>query len=140
MEGDAPFIDAADHGHGVFGLEGMAQKRVAHATAGAVAHLHLLDMVARGGEQAGIAGMVEMHMGQDDIADGRGLHADAAQALGHRAADGTVAALRGGLVEAGVDDETSILADDGPDEEVERHRRVMRIAAKEIVSAPPPVD
>src|SRR5207302_699207 len=43
------------------------------------------------------------------------------------------------LVEAGVEDQRAALADHRPDEIVERHRPVMRIAAIKIVARPPVV-
>src|SRR5205823_14607686 len=38
--------------------------------------------------------------------------------------------------EAGVDDETALAADRGPDEIIHRHRPVMRVAADEMIGTP----
>jgi hypothetical protein len=47
------------------------------------------------------------------------------------------AASRGDLGgKAGVDDETALGSDCGPDEIIHRHRPVMRVAADEVIGAP----
>ena len=80
--------------------------------------------------------MVVMHMGQDHVGDGVAIEADQRQRLGGTA-QMPPPACRGDLGgEAGVDDETALTADRGPDEVIHRHRPVMWIAADEMVGTP----
>ena len=93
----------AHHGVHVGLAERNAQHLVAHAAAGGVGHLGVLDMIARIGEQVVIAGMVPMHVGGDDVLDLVGFDAERLEPLADRMGDLARALLGRGFVEAGVD-------------------------------------
>ena len=80
--------------------------------------------------------MVVMHVADDDVADLVGIDPDRLEAVARRAQEVAAALFRHRLVEAGVEDEGAVLADDRPHEIIERHRPVMRVAAIEILSCP----
>ena len=72
--------------HVVF-AERDAQHLVAHAAAGGVGHLGVLHVIARVGEQVVVAGVVLMHVGDDDVLDLVGLDAERLQPLADRLDD-----------------------------------------------------
>ena len=123
----------ADH---VLDLEAVAEFRVAHVRPGDEAHLALLQMKARDREFVEIADMVVMQMRQHHVGDRLRRDAELGQRV-HRAAQELALALgRDLLGEAGVDHHDTALAADHPGEIIHRHRRVVRVAADEMVGAP----
>ena len=117
------------------GLERAAQIGVAHAAPGAERHLAVLQVIGRVREQIVVAGMVVMHVADHDVLhlrrDRRRSPASPSRGGGQELAP---ALLRHRLVEPGVEDQGAALADDRPDEIIERHRHVVRVAAEEILA------
>src|SRR5438105_4131604 len=75
-----------------------------------------------------------MHVADDDVADRCRIDADRPETVARRPKKLALALLCHRLVEAGVEDQRAILADDRPDEVIERHRAVvMRIAAEKTL-------
>ena len=119
MEGDTFAIDVAHHQRDVLDRERMAQHAVAHAAAGRIAHLLVLQMEARIGEAVEIAGVVVMQMGDDDVLDALGGDAEASQHVDRVVRQ--LAAAQPGLfrVESRVDQDVAAVAADQPDEIIE---------------------
>src|SRR5207249_6107696 len=69
IERDALAIDMAHHLRDVLDRERMSQQAVAHAAAGRVNHLALLEMEARIRKAIEIASMIVMQMGHDNVAN-----------------------------------------------------------------------
>ena len=134
VEADAVAEHALDHRGHVGRLERAADIAVAHAAAGAERHLAVLNVKRRVREQIVVAGVVVMHVADDDILDPVRIDADRQEPVARRTQKLAPALFRHRRVEAGVEDQRPALADNGPDEIVERHRPVMRVAAVEIVS------
>ena len=134
VEADAVAEHAPDHRGHVFRLERAADVAVAHAAPGAERHLAVLNVKRRVREQIVVAGVVVMHVADDDILDPVRIDADRQEPVARRTQKLAPALFRHRRVEAGVEDQRPALADNGPDEIVERHRPVMRVAAVEIVS------
>ena len=134
VEPDAVAEHAPDHRGHVFRLERAADIAVAHAAPGAERHLAVLDVKRRVREQIVVAGVVVMHVADDDILDPVRIDADRQEPVARRTQKLAPALFRHCRVEAGVEDQRPALADNGPDEIVERHRPVMRVAAVEIVA------
>ena len=106
---------------------------MAHAAPGAERHFAVLNVERRVREQIVVAGMVVMHVADDDILDPVRIDADRLEAVARRKQEIATALFRHRRVEAGVEDQRAALADNGPDEIIERHRPVMRVTAIEIV-------
>jgi hypothetical protein len=132
----APRKNLTHHGDDVVGLERHAQYLVAHAAAGRIGHLAILQVIARLREQVVIAAMVVVQMADDDGCDRFRRDAERQQPIAHRLDHLALAPLPHGLVEAGIDHDGAGRPDDGPDEVVERLQHVMQIAVDEIRRRP----
>ena len=137
MEADPVAEHALDHRGHVGDLERAADVAVAHAAAGAERHLAVLKVERRVREQIVVAGVVVMHVADDDVLDPVRIDADRLETVARRKQEVAPAFFRHRRVEAGVEDQGAALADNGPDEIVERHRPVMRVAAIEILARAP---
>ena len=82
-------------------------------------------------EQVAVAGMVVMHVADDYVADGRRIDPDREQPVAWRSQEFPLALFRHCLVEAGIEDQGAVLADDRPDEIIERHRAVVMRVRRE---------
>jgi len=82
--------------------KGVAHGGVAHAAAGGVFHLGVLQVEARIGKLVDVAGMVVVQMGQHHVGDGGRRHAQHFQRLDGAAHDAAAAQRAGGGAEAGV--------------------------------------
>src|ERR1051325_5799372 len=133
VECDAVGEQLAHHRDDVVFFIGEAQLLVAHAAAGAVMHLLVLQVVAGAREQVDIAAMVVVHVADDDVLDLVGVDAEALQRLADRRDDGAAAPRADRLVETGVDHEGALVVEDHPDEVVERLQHVVRIAADVVL-------
>ena len=125
---------ALDHRGHVGRLERAAHIAMAHAAAGAERHLAVLQVESGVREQVVVAGVVVMHVADHDVLDRVGIDADREEALARRPQEVAAALLRHRRVEPGVEDQRAVLADNRPDEIIERHRPVMRVAAVEILA------
>ena len=103
MEGDALAIDMAHHQGHVLDRKRMPQHAVAHAAAGGIAHLALLEMKPCGRKAIEIAGVVVMQMGNDNILDAVGLDPETIQRVNRVERQLAPAQLRFLGVEAGID-------------------------------------
>ena len=65
VEFDAAGEHLAHHRDDVVLLEGVAQLRVAHAAAGRIVHLAVLQVIARAREQIVVAAVVVVHVADD---------------------------------------------------------------------------
>src|SRR5689334_18197140 len=77
--------------------------------------------------------MIKVHVRNDHVFDAVGIDPDHLQSFSHRAEQGALSLRSARCVEAGIEHEASLLADDGPDKIVKRHRAVVWIAAEKIV-------
>ena len=136
VEGDAAVEDVADGGRHVLDLEDEAERLVAHAAAGAIGHLGVLEMEAGVREFGPVAGMIPVHVAEDDVLDRVGVDAGSPERIDRRAEPLPAAACGARGVEAGVEDDDAPLAADRPDEEVERHRRVVILREHQHVALP----
>jgi hypothetical protein len=109
---------------------------MAHAAPGAERHLAVLQVECGVGEQIVVAGMVVMHVADDDVADLFGVDPDRHEAVARAAQELAPALFRHRRIEPGVEDQRPALADDRPDEIIERHGPVMRVAAIEVLARP----
>ena len=78
---------------------------MAHAAAGGVGHLAILQMIARARKQIVVAAMVVVQVADDDVLDALGRDAKREQAVAHGLDDLALAARAHRLVEAGIDDD-----------------------------------
>ena len=81
--------------------------------------------------------MVVVHVGDDHVGDLARIDPDGAQAVPGAAQKLALAPLGHLRVEAGVEDEGRVAAHDRPDEIVQRHRAVVRVAADEVLAGAP---
>ncbi len=130
---------ARDHRRNIVLLERLAQPRMAHDAPRAVGHLAILDVVGRIGKEVVVAGVIVVHVGDDDVLDPIRLDPDCPQSLGRRIDHLTPALCRGFAAKAGVDHECPAVADNRPHVEIDRHRPVVRIAADEVRARAPVV-
>src|SRR6185436_7767113 len=110
----------------------MPHHAVAHAAAGGEFHFLVLQVIAGIGEQRDVAGMVVMHVGDDNVADLAGLESERSDAFGDRPHDLPVALLCHGLAETGVDDDPALRVRDDPYVIIQWHLGVVRVAADEV--------
>jgi hypothetical protein len=125
--------DAIDHPRHVFGLERVVDLVVAHAAARDVLHLGVLHVKPRVREQRAVAAVVIMHVRDDHVLHARMRDAGGLEAFLDRVDDLALSPLRHRAVEARVDHDRAAVADDRPDEVVERHVGIfVRVAIDEI--------
>src|SRR5579883_434468 len=132
VKNDAPakqFLHDGDH---VFFVEGVAHRRVAHQAAGTVLHLTVLHVIFRGRKQVMIPRVVIMHMTEDHVFHARRIDPDGFQPLARRAEKIAAAAAARELIKAGIDDDGAISGHQGPDEVIQRHGDIVRVAADEV--------
>jgi hypothetical protein len=143
MKTHAPVMNSSHGRDDVFDFERMAQYTVAHASTSAVRHFRILDVEPRSGEEVDAAGVVEMHVRQDDIANNGGVDADAGEHLFDRSQDHATWTPRcSSRVHPGVHKDGTLRrradrASDHPNEIVKRHGRVMSIRRDEILPRRP---
>ena len=120
----ADVIDGERHAHGL----------VAHAAAGRVGHLRLLEMEARGREVVERAGVVVVEVGHHHVRDVRDVDADGLQRLVRLHVDLPAAKLGLGVREAGIDHHRVRRVPDDPDEIVDglQARVIVRVHEVEI--------
>jgi hypothetical protein len=102
-------VDAPNGGNDVVDLKRVAQDSMSHAAAGAERHLGILDVESSGRKQIDGTGMVEMHVGQHDIANKRGNDAYPVEHVADRGqyyASGPPGS--GGSVHASIDDDCAL--------------------------------
>src|SRR5262249_45685203 len=116
----------------VIALKDLAYRGVTHMPAGHIGHLEILEMKGRAWEQVMIPAVVVVHVRDDDIADVPRFDTDHGQTLARATQHLATSFLADGSIEASVDDVGLVRPDDRPDEVVDRHRPVMRIAAEEV--------
>ena len=81
---------------------------MAHAAAGGVGHLGILEVIARIREQVVIAGVIPMHVGRDHMIDMIGLDAERFEPVADRLDDLAAAFLGGLFVKTGIDHEGAV--------------------------------
>src|SRR3954471_3002621 len=113
----------------------MRQPRVPHVAADRVVQLRLLQMELRVREAMEIADVIVVQVRQNDVLDLVAVDADELQRVDRVAQECALAPLSGFLCEAAVDDERALRPLRDPEEIVHRHRRVVRIAADEMIGA-----
>ena len=126
--------DIAHHLADMLDVIGVFQRRMAHARPGGEPHFLFLDMEGGFWKILQPAGVVIMHMGDDDIVDLAGVEAELVQHLGRSAMILDPAFGRRTVAETGVDDIAALAVADHPDEIIQRHGMVMGVAAKEILT------
>src|SRR5262249_7775134 len=109
------------------------QHLMAHAAAGGVGHLGVLDVVARIGEQIVIASVVPVHMCRDHVIDLVGPNPERLQAFANRMGDFARTFLCRHVVETRVADERAVRTLNDPDVVGDRCHLVMRIAKNVIL-------
>ena len=114
----------------------MREPRVAHVAPGRVVHLRLLQVELRRREAVEIADMVVVQVRQDHVLHRIAVDADQLQRLDRIAQMRAPALLRDLRGEARVDDEGALGPFRDPEEVVHRHRRIVRIAADEMIRTP----
>jgi len=115
----------------------MPKRRMAHATTRAIFHLAILHVIPRVRKDIVIAGVIVMHVGQDDVFNLRKIDARGLEAVGGRPCQLTRAPRRHVGVETGIDHDGPAASLQHPDEEIHRHRPVMRIATEKILGPMP---
>src|SRR5262245_44991734 len=108
---------------------------MAHAAAGGVGHLGILDVIARIGAAIVIAGMVPVHMRRDHMIDLVGPNAERLQPFTDRMGDFARAFLCRRVVKTRVADESAMRTLNDPDVVGDRRHLVMRIAKDVILRA-----
>ena len=136
VERDAALEQHPHHPDHVLRLERVGKARVAHVAPGDVAHLVILYMEHRVGEVEEGPDVVVVHVRDDDLAHRVGLDAEQRQSLLGRAQKLALAPGRGLGGEAGIHHDHSLPVADQPHEIIHRHRRVVGIAADEMLVAP----
>lgn len=137
MERDPAGEDFAQHIGHVIHFERIPQRRMAHASPGAVGHLRVLHVVTCFRKQGMIARMIEMHMRDDNIFDVVGVDSDQPQSLSDRPQQGAIPFRGPGRIEAGIEYEATFIANDGPNEIIEWHWAIVRVTADEIMGGGP---
>src|SRR5262245_27815807 len=123
----------AHHCNHVVGLERVSDRVVAHRASGCVFHFAVLQVIARARKQVVVAAVIVVQMADDDGLDVGGIDADRSKTF-HNRLHGPAAATRAdGLVEPSIDQYSARLADDRPDEIVERHVDVVGIATEKVL-------
>ena len=107
VEPDAVAEHAPDHRGHVVRLERAADIAVAHAASGAERHFAVLNVERRVREQIVVAGVVVMHVADDDILDPVRIDADRQEPVARRTQKLAPALFRHCRVEAGVEDQAS---------------------------------
>ena len=79
-----------------------------------------------------VARMVIMHVGYDDVLHLAHIHSGSLQSFGHGPHEFTLAPGAAFGTEAGVDHDGALFVADHPDEIVQRHWKIMRIATDEV--------
>src|SRR5262245_31348157 len=133
VEFDAASKHFAHHRHHIIRFERMPDLVVTHGAPGRVFHLPILEMVAGARKQVVVAAVVVMQVADDDGLDRCRIDTDRLEAIRHRFHSLPSAPCADRLVEAGINQNGSRLANDCPDKIVERHRNVVRIAADKVV-------
>ena len=134
VKGDATVEDMADGRDDVLDVEDEVHRAVAHAATGAPGHLGVLEMEAGLRELGPVAGMVPVHVAEDDVLDRVRVDAGRPKRIERRAQPLPAAAVAARPVEAGVEEDRAALAADRPDVEVERHRRGVVLGEDEHVA------
>ena len=70
VEGHPVVVHTANEGHDVLDIIGRAQGRVAHAAAGRIGHLLVLQVIARPRKHLVVAAVVVVQVRDDDVPDG----------------------------------------------------------------------
>ena len=104
-----------------------------HVATGRERHLALLDVEPCVREVVEAARVVVVEVREDDVGDGRGIDIDGSESLGRGAQELAPACRRVSGAEPRVDDPGRMLPYDRPHEVVHRHRRVVRVAADEVL-------
>src|SRR5262245_52739093 len=134
MESDAARVHVAHHAHDVLDVEGVTHRLVAHAAPRRVLHLEVLQMKGRARKQIEVTDVIVMQVRDDDVLHALRFDAHQRKRILDRAHELALAAGSRGGVESRINDEFPFRAAHEPDEVVERHRSVMRVAAKEILA------
>src|SRR6516225_4602488 len=127
------------HSDDVFLVERLAHHRVVHQSARTKPHLAILDVVTCRREQIVVAGVIVVHVSDQDVFYLGWIDADRRQSFARRPEEFAPAACAGGPIEAGIDDDGAAIGNHGPHKIVERHRAIVRIAADEILTRAPVV-
>ena len=135
MEDHAPVVDPAHHGHDVLRIERRRQVLVSHRPPRAVGDLGVLHVETRAREQRHVAGVVVVHVRDDDILHFGGIDSHGGKSVGNRTQQRAPAAGGCGRVKARVHDDAVCIAPDQPHVIIERHRLGMVVAAEKIVVA-----
>ena len=88
-------------------------------------------MEARLREQTQIAGMVIMHMGDDHVFDSGGINVQQCQTFSRRAQKAAAPAFAFLSAIAHIDDDSTLVVADDPDEIIHGDRRIMGVAVHE---------
>ena len=135
VKGGAAGEHFAHHRNDVLNLERRTHCLVAHAAAGGVGHLAVLQVIARLRKQIVIAAMVVMQVTDDDALY-RLSDTERCEPIAHRLDHLALTFLAHRLVEASVDNNCARRADDRPDKKIERLQNVVWIAVNEISRRP----
>src|SRR6185312_16230364 len=127
--------DLSDHRQHVAFAERNTQHLMAHAAAGGVSHLGILDVIARIGKEIVVAGMVPMHVRRDHVVDFVGRNTERLQTLSNGMDDLAGALLCRHFIETRVADESAVRTLDNPNVVGDRCHLVMRIAKDVILRA-----
>jgi len=133
VEHHALAVDQAHHADHLLDLEAVRQVVVAHVAAGGELHLGVLQVEARLRELVEGADVVVVQVRDDHVAHLGGVDVEQAQGFPGLAQQHPLALLGHVGVETGVDDDGALGVAHHPDEVVHGHRRVVRIAADEVV-------
>jgi hypothetical protein len=107
--------------------------------AGRVVHLKVLQVQGRRREEIEIADMVVVQMRNHHVLDRARIAAEKSQSLG-RTTNVIPLSLGGhGCRKTGIDDDFAALAANQPDEVIERHRAVVRVATDKVLGFAPRV-
>ena len=133
MERDPLCEDRPDHLHHVLGRERHGEELVRHVAPRAVGHLVVLEVEAGVRERAEAAGVVVVHVGDDDLLDPGRLHPHQGQSFRRFADDLPLPAGRLLAGESGVDDDRALGVGDEPDVVVEVARGLVGVPADEVL-------
>ncbi len=129
-------IQLLDRRRDIARLERLSQYVVAHAAAGAIRHLRFLEMEAGLRKTTDIAGVVVMHVRDDDVRHRRGIDVQLAQQGERRMQVGAATPRRHLRREARIDHDGPLCVAEHPDVEIEVHRCiVVRVLAQVVLAA-----
>src|SRR6478752_3157003 len=120
MEGNAAIKDRSYCCDNLVDLKDCIHAGEAHTSSSRVLHFRILHVKTGVWKEVEIAGVIEMHVRNNDVSDLVQLHPKCGEPLAHRGNEVSPTFARHDVVESGIDNVRSLLAHDRPDKIVDR--------------------